>query len=520
MMNELKKQLLEEIDEFRKTGDSFLRKEISVAEFKKASGGMGVYAERGGKKFMIRLRIPSGVTNVEELNTIYKLAKKYNLEKIHLTTRQAIQLHTMDFKDICDLMEECLDYDIFTRGAGGNYPRNVAISPLAGVDRGEIFDCTPYALAVGNHFLRKITSYHLPRKLKVSFSATTKDEGHVTIQDLGFLATKKDGKNGFAVYAGGGLGMNPKKAVLVEEFIDANEVLYYVEGMTKFFIAEGDYKNKARARVRYILERLGEEEFVKKLKEFVAVEKSNEDLELNIDHKEIVKQGITTQIKDKRLYVQKQPGLYSVYIHPMGGQLELKDFRAIIDFLERVEGVEVRLALVEGMYIRNLNGNEAEELLKLTESFSEVTRLGQSVSCIGIPICQMGRCNSQHLLSDIINYFKERNYNSDVMPRLFISGCPNSCGVHEIGNIGFMGMKVKHEDQFKDAFRLFIDGAIEVGKTQIGNEKGDFLPEDIPEFLYTLCEKIEKSGLNFNEFTEKNKNELDDLINKFAVNVL
>lgn len=520
MMNELKKQLLDEIEEFRKTGEKFLNKELSVAEFKGASGGMGVYAERGGQKFMVRLRIPSGVTDVKELKTIYNLAEKYNLQKIHLTTRQAIQLHSMGINDVCDVMKECLNYDIFTRGAGGNYPRNVALSPLAGVDKAEVFDCTPYALAVGNHFLKKITSYHLPRKLKVSFSATSKDEGHVTVQDLGFLAVKKDGKNGFTVYAGGGLGMNPRKAVLVEEFIEADEVLYYVEGMTKLFMTEGDYKNKARARVRYILDRLGEEEFTRKLKEFVELEKVNEDLNINVEEKEIVKQGITTQVKDNRLIVQKQPGLYSVYIHPIGGQLALADFGKVINFLERVDGADVRLALVEGLYVRNLNGEEAEELLKITESFSELTKLGKSISCIGVPICQMGRCNSQHLLNDIINYFKERNYSADIMPRVFISGCPNSCGVHEIGDIGFMGMKVKHEDKFKDAFRLFIDGKIEVGKTKMGIEKGDFLPEDIPAFLYKLYEKVEKSGLNFDEFIDQNINEVNDLIKEYAVNVL
>lgn len=518
-MKDFKKILLDEIQEFRSVGREFINKNISVADFKKASGGMGVYAERGGQKFMIRLRMPSGVTHVSELKLIHEFMTRYGLDKMHLTTRQAIQLHSMDFENVCDLMEECLEYHIYTRGSGGNFPRNVALSPLAGVDINEPFDATPYALAVGNYFLKRIYTYHLPRKLKVSFSSTEKDKAHVTIQDLGFVATSKDGENCFTVYAGGGLGMNPKKAVLIEEYINPKDVLYYVEGMTKFFIDEGDYKNKARARVRYILDRLGEEEFVNKLKQYVEKEKEESNLELVLHPKEITKQGIKIDLEDSRLYSQKQEGLYSVYVHPMGGQLGIKSLEKIIDFIEDIQDVDIRLAMVEGMYIRNLNGNEAKELLELTEDISETTRIGQSVSCIGVPICQMGRCNSQQLLRDIVEKFKNDNY-EDNLPRVFISGCPNSCGVHEIGSIGFMGLKIKVDTEFKDAFRLFIDGDVGIGKTKLGIEKADFLPEAIPGFLEDLSGKLKESGKDFNKYIEENSSELEDIIKNYATNIL
>lgn len=516
-MDELKKILKDEIKEFRGIGEKFSNREISVADFKKASGGMGVYAERGGKKFMIRLRMPSGLTSEYELNKIYEFAKRYDLKGIHLTTRQAIQLHSMEFKDVCDLMEECLDYNIFTRGSGGNFPRNVAISPLAGVDRNEAFDTTEFALAVGNYFLERVYTYKLPRKLKVSFSSTEKDRVHVTVQDLGFLAVNKDGKNTFTVYAGGGLGMNPKKAVIVEENVDPCDVLFYVEGMVKFFMAEGDYNNKARARVRYILDRMGEEEFVEEYKKYVEAEKANSELKLNVQPKNIAKAGIKTEIEHKRLYAQKQEGLYSVYIHPLGGQLRREDLKTLCDFIKGKEEIDIRLAMAEGMYIRNLNGKEAEELLEITEKFSENFDVMQSISCIGVPICQMGRCNSQGLLDNIVSYLKEKGYNKDILPRINISGCPNSCGVHEIGSIGFMGMKVKHEDQFKDAFRLYVNGKASIGETMLAIEKGDFLPERIPEFLYELSNKLEKCEMKFQDYFVEREAEFNKLVEKFAV---
>ena len=173
--------------------------------------------------------------------------------------------------------------------------------------------------------------------------------------------------------------------------------------------------------------------------------------------------------------------------------------------------------MAEGMYIRNLNGKEAEELLEITEKFSENFDVMQSISCIGIPICQMGRCNSQGLLDNIVSYLKEKGYNKDILPRINISGCPNSCGVHEIGSIGFMGMKVKHEDQFKDAFRLYVNGKASIGETMLAIEKGDFLPERIPEFLYELSNKLEKCEMKFQDYFVEREAEFNKLVEKFAV---
>ena len=253
-MDKLKEVLYGEIEEFRKEGHKFLNGELNVMQFKHISGGFGVYAHRGGKEFMIRLRIPSGITNVDEMYKVYDFAKRYGLDKIHLTTRQAIQLHGLSIDEVCDLMIEALDNDIYTRGAGGNYPRNVAMSPLSGVDPKEEFDVTPYAKAVGNYFLERIYTYKLPRKLKVAFSNSEYDAAHCTVQDLGFVAVNKDGEKYFQIYLGGGLGQNPRKAVKYYDLIEAKDVLYYVEAMVSLFKAEGNYENRNKARVRYILE--------------------------------------------------------------------------------------------------------------------------------------------------------------------------------------------------------------------------------------------------------------------------
>ena len=346
---EFDKVLMNEIEEFRKVGHQFYNGEMSVMDFKHKSGGMGVYAHRGGKEFMIRLRIPSGVITMEQFKLIYDWAKKYKLGGLHFTTRQAIQYHGISIDDVCDLMKEALEKGIYTRGAGGNFPRNVALSPLSGVDKGEAFDPTPYALATGNYFMERITSYKLPRKLKVSFSNCPKDTAHCTVQDLGFLAVNKDGKDYFRVYIGGGLGRNPRLALIYPELIEPSEVLNYVEAMVRLFKAEENYENKTKARVRYIVEKLGEEEFINQYKKYVNEVKNEENFKTTVKAKEYNKTGIETKIINRRLIAQKQPGLYSVYLHPVGGQIKVEDIKAIIEALDKCDNPEIRLSMTEGV---------------------------------------------------------------------------------------------------------------------------------------------------------------------------
>lgn len=514
-MNELKQQLFGEIEGFREKGHKFLEKEMSIMDFKHASGGMGVYAEKSRNTFMIRFRTPSGVVSLDEMKWFVSKAEENSLEKIHFTTRQAIQFHGLSIDAICDLMKEALENDIYTRGAGGNFPRNVAISPLSGVEKDEAFDVSSYALLVNRYFLQRIRGYKLPRKLKVSFSNGDKDAAHCSMTDLGFLAVNEDGKKAFKVYIGGGLGQNPKVGVALDELCDPSEVLYYVEAMVRLFVAEGDYNNRAKARVRYILERMGEEEFKNCFNKHLAEVKSQEDLTVNIENVECAKEGIKTDIEDNRLVEQKQEGLYSVYFHPVGGQAALKDLKNILNLIGDMKDIELRLTMTEGIYIRNLNGKEAEEILKATAGCGGETRLSQSVSCIGSPVCQIGLGASQTMLVDILKYFEEKGYSKDVLPSIHISGCGNSCAFHQGALIGLTGKKKKFNDVLEDAFELHINGTFGEGNTKLAKVYGVLLAREIPQFMYELALNIEAKNVDFEEYAEKFEDEIIELVGKF-----
>lgn len=515
-MNNFKKLLLDEIPEFREKGHKFLNKEMSMMEFKHASGGMGVYAQRGGEKFMIRLRVSSGILNLDQLKLVQYFAHKYNLEKIHLTTRQAIQLHNLSIDEVCDIMEEGIYKDMYTRGGGGNFPRNVAISPLSGVDKEEAFDVTPYANKVSEYFMSKITTYKLPRKLKVSISCSEKDASNATINDLGFLAVNKNGKRYFKVYLAGGMGKNPQKAVEYGELIDPKDILYHVEAMTRLFMAEGDYENRNKARTRYIVMRMGEESFLECYKKHLKEVMSEENLEVSVTFKEYNKKGVKIDLNDKLLFEQKQEGLYSVYIHPVNGQLKVSDLDKIIETIKDMEDIEVRLSMSEGMFIRNLNGEEAKKVLSINEGITGKTNLEQSTACIGVPTCQVGIAESQRTLERVIEYFKEKNFTSDVLPKIHISGCTNSCATHQVSHMGFAGKKKRVGDKTEDAFEIFIGGDVGEGQTRLGKKYGEVLSRDLPSLLYDLAVDIEKNNLTFCDYVKTKESELNKIINKYS----
>lgn len=516
-MEKMKDVFLSEIEALRQKGHMYYNGEMSMMDFKHSSGGMGVYGERGGKKFMVRLRVPSGTITMPQLKLMYDLAKKYNLGGLHFTTRQAVQYHGLSIDDVCDLMKEALDNDIYTRGAGGNFPRNVALSPLSGVDENEPFDPTPYALATGNYFMDRITTYKLPRKLKVSFSNTEEDTAHCTIQDLGFLAVNENGNKKFRVYLGGGLGRNPRIALIYPELIDPKEVLYYVQGMVDLFINEGNYENRAKARVRYMVEKLGEEAFIKEYTKYVDEAKKKGGLDIYCEDTTYNKEGIEADLDDNRVYNQKQKGLYSVYLHPVGGQIKLEELKNIIDILNKCDNPEIRLSMTEGVYFRNLNGNEAKDVLDVTKEIGGKTSFEYSVSCIGAPTCQIGLGYSQEALKAMIDFVKSKVKRLELLPRVYISGCGNSCGIHEIGAIGFAGKRKRVGEAVTDVFEVHVDGSFEENKARLGEYYGDVLQDKIPEFIYDLAQELEAKDKCFCEYIKSNKDSFKALFEKYAV---
>lgn len=513
-MRNLRQILLEEIPEFKAKGEAFLKGELGKMDFKKVSGGFGVYAHRDGKHFMIRLRILSGVLGKEQLVAICNLAERYAVPMIHLTTRQAIQFHKLSLDNVCKVMEEGLEYNLYTRGAGGNYPRNVAMSPLAGLMKEEAFDVVPYAMAANGYFLQRINTYHLPRKLKVSFTSDKEDGSQATVQDMGFVATLKDNKPYFKLYLGGGLGRNPRKGIPVDRLLPAEEALYALEAMVQLFTHEGDYEHHHKARVRYIADRMGDEAFVNCFWKYFEAAKVKGGLDFSPEMPKYTKVGKRVEINHIAITSQKQEGLYSYYFHPLGGQLDYRLLRKISNLIEPMTDVHVRLSMGEGLYLVHLNGEEVQQVAEALDADNYLLGVEQTRSCIGVPICQMGILESQKALRAIVDYFKAKGNIKESLPPIYISGCPNSCGVHQIAGIGLVGNKKKIDGVLTGIYDVYMKGKCTVGETHLGELIGEVQEDQLPAFLYDLASKIEAAHQSFDQYMEANKEEVEQLLSK------
>lgn len=506
MTEELRKQ----IEEFREKTAQFEKGEISVKDYKGFSGKFGSYAQRGAKAAMLRLRIGGGQLTKEKLKAVIDICNKYNIERMHCTTCQTIQLHNLPFEKVADIMIDAIENGFYTLGGGGDFPRNVMVSPLTGVEKGENFDVSPYAEKAAEYLLTQINAVKMPRKLKVCFSNSPSNAVHATFRDLGFVS-RPDGK--FDVYCAGGMGMNPRMGVKVAEEIDPSKVVYYVKAMISLFCQYGNYENRSKARTRYMQDTLGDkfkEEYNVHLKKAL----SEGGLDIDISENEITKQGVEADFSSRRVIEQKQKGLYTVKFHPIGGNVTPRILQNIYDTIEDMEAVSVRLSPDEGMYIINCNSSEVQSVIDAT-AFAAESDIEESVACIGASICQQGLRDSQELLKNIIDEVKKYNFPADALPQLHISGCMSSCGTHQIGSIGFHG-KVKMVDKKPvPGFTINIKGCDVQGKEKFGDEIGVIAADDIPEFLSELGKVVTESKMSYNEFVDKKSDVLMSIIEKY-----
>ncbi|MTI56854.1 sulfurtransferase TusA family protein [Geosporobacter ferrireducens] len=519
-MIKIPQQVIEEEKNYRAKVEDLKKGLIEPERFKPYRVSMGIYEQRDNDTYMIRTRIPSGVIQLSQLKKISELAKAYSHGYIHFTTRQDIQFHKVTIEDTVEIMEALLEVGIVTKGTGGNTARNIACSPLSGVSKDDVFDVTSYALAATEYSLKDPTIFNLPRKYKIAFSSSPEDTGNATIADLGFIAKTLNGKKGFEVYGAGGLGGSPNVSIKLEDFIPISEVLYHVQAMKDLFEEEGDRTNKNKARIRYILQRLGEEGFKARYQEILQKVKLEKNIKVSI-YEEIPSKSIGKQVNvlNPLVVEQKAEGFYSIYVHPQNGNLPVENLDKVIEFIDALEyEPSIRLSNTQGFFVRDLKGSDAEKLLDIILKFNTPFNIDNSIACAGAATCKLGLGLSQNLLTAIVKRFKDEEEDIKAqLPKVFISGCPNSCGQHQKGEIGLYGKAKRAVDGLVPMYGISFGGAVGVGKAVLGTEYGSIPAKKIPEFFYQLAYlKSKKRIINFTEFVGRNLEEVKELIQQFS----
>jgi ferredoxin-nitrite reductase len=438
--------------------------------------------------------------------------EKYEIDMVKLTTCQSVQLHNLEAEDLCELIEPAWRAGMISRGGGGDFPRNVMASPLSGVQADEYFDVLPYAEAMGEYLMQFIKAVKFPRKLKVGFSNSPKNETHATFRDLGFVANED---RTFDVYAAGGLGNRPALGVRVAEHIAPEQVCYYAKAMVDTFVAHGNYENRGRARTRFMQETLGVEGFVKAYRKNLQKALENESLAVTVESSRIQKAATKDVLRHRRAIPQKQAGLYAVFYQPVGGVIAPQKLVQLYEAIRDMQDVEIRLTPEEGLYLINCSSVEAQKLLAMTEDGAN-TLFETSVACIGSSICQVGVRDSQEVLRACVEAVRREDFADGVLPQIHISGCPSSCSAHQIGTIGFRGAVKQSPEGPKPACAIFIDGCAQQGSESIAEAGPSILVEDIPRFLVELGRGVAAENSTYAQWAKAHPEKLAQLIQKYA----
>ena len=498
-----------------------------------------LYTE-GRKKgtYMIRPRFFESKIDIEDFEYLLDVVQKYCDKRLHLTTRQDFQLHGIEKENLPELLEAISKRGFFTKATCGDSTRAVITPETTGFEE-EVFDVSPHAKIVTDYILNGREFMHLPRKYKIAFSNKEENSLYAKINDIGFQAVIQDGKKGFRVYVGGGIGPISTNAIILREFIEEDEFLYYIHAIRNVFNDHGNRKIRARARLRYVLINLGEEKFLELCNEYISnfyAEKGDSlrvytrklldereilDKEKKLEKIETFSDGENTDENVKNdefaksnenIVAGKRKGEYGYYLRPARGNIYKEDGEKLIKFVKSLDyKVELKLTSFQSILVRGLKKEDLLKLREIMEEYYGENEFFNSYSCIGSTTCNVGILDTPPILDYIFKYFEneEKRELTNYLPQIKIAGCPNSCATPQIAKLGFSGRRKKDGEYFA----IFARGEF-TGKTVKLNEiVGEIKASKIPYFLEDIANIIKEENIEFEEFVHEER--FIELIEKY-----
>ena len=455
----------------------FKEGKIDEEKFRSLRLARGVYGQRQQGVQMIRIKIPYGKLSSHQLRRISEVSDEYSRGRLHITTRQDIQIHYVDLNRTPELWAELERDEVTLREACGNTVRNVTASETAGFDVDEPFDVSPYADALFKFFLRNPICQEMGRKFKVSFSSSDSDTGLSYIHDLGFIAKIENNVRGFKVMIGGGLGSQPRHADTLYNFLPSDKIIPLMEGVLRVFDRHGERKSRSKARMKFLLKSIGLEAF----KTLIETEqKAIEQQSVSVNHenfpisKPVEIETPIVDIKDKKtfelwkstnLIPQKQIGYKAIGIKVLLGDFYTDKARALANLIETYAAGELRLTLRQNIVIPFVREDLIPvvyiELEKLGFTEAGYNKAVDITACPGTDTCNLGISSSTGIARELETVIKTEypSYlnNKDLVIK--ISGCMNACGQHNMANIGFQGMSIKTKDKLvAPALQVLLGG--------------------------------------------------------------
>jgi sulfite reductase beta subunit-like hemoprotein len=493
-----------DIDTFVEMLEKFERGEINAEQFRAFRLLRGVYGQRQQDAQMLRVKIPFGRLFPEQVEALADVGERYSRGFGHVTTRQNVQFHFVQMKDAEPALRRLDEAGLTTREACGNSVRTVTACEVASVCGGAAFDVTPYAEALTRMLLRHPLSSSLPRKFKIAFSGCESDCAFGAINDLGFVATVKDGERGFKVYAAGGLSTTPQAALVLHDFVRAGEISRVAEAVVRLFHALGNRENKHRARLKYVLRKLGEpgfrEAYAARLEE-VAKEALAEIVEApqpaTTPAPAVIEEGPRAAgylaWKASAVFAQKQEGYAAVYVRLPLGDVTSEQLRALSKIAQRFGDGTILLSIDQNLVLPWVDARSLpavhRALVQLDLAQLDRKTARDVTSCPGADTCNLAVTGSRRLaaaIADRLDAPDARASAAFAATTIKISGCPNSCGQHHIADLGFHGAAKTTNGTTVPMYQLHLGGGVDKDGARFGRQVVKIVARRVPEAVAIL----------------------------------
>jgi sulfite reductase beta subunit-like hemoprotein len=532
--------LQREYDDFKTEATKFLAGETPEDEFIKFRLKQGVYGQRQADVQMIRVKLPFGGVTPEQMEAFADVIEKYvPLNRGHITTRQNIQMHHVPLPEAEKLIRELGESGLSSREGCGNTMRNVTGDPWAGVAKDELFDLTPYAGAYVRYFVRHPTTQAMPRKVKTAFDGGPRDRAISGIHDVAFRARVRqiEGRGevrGVEMMVGGGTSIMPRVAPVLYDFLelDNGEYLKVTEAVMRIFDRQEWLRaNRARARIKVFVDKYGIDELRRQVEEELQgewVKERDFSIEQRLfldDERESAPAPAEThgtpngdlsefeRFRATNVAEQKQEGFVTVEVKVTRGDLTPEQLRGLAAVMRTYAGGYARTTVQQNLVLRWVRQECVYDVwrglseLGLGEAGSR--EISDVVSCPGTDSCKLGITSSMGLNEAVQERIEAMEISDPLTRRLDIkiSGCPNGCGQHHVGSIGFTGASIKVGDHTIPAYIPHVGGVWEGGEVKFGTRLKLRLPaKRIPDAIERWVRHYESNrsdGEEWNGFVER-----------------
>src|SRR5262245_46336003 len=425
----------------------------------------GVCMQLQPEVFMVRVRIPGGVAPTEQVRGLARIAARHAEDWLHLTTRQNVELHWVRDREVADVLAELARYGLSTRSACGHTVRNVMCSEDAGVGLDEPFDAFPDARLISDTLIARSAELNvtLPSRLNIALGGSPRCRHDALVNDAGLVSTVVDGEAGYEMWAGGSLGKSPSLAVLLSPFVPRTDATAAVAALVDVFVAHGRFDEPAKGRMKYVVDGLGPDAFraawqaafdaarLRPRPAVAPVQVLGEPDRLEI-LRHVPPGGWSAGVRP-----QRTPGLASVTIDLPLGDTCSSELDLCCDLADRYADGHLAFTRDQNIAFRDvpLAGVAAirAALAERAVFLLGEGRTAQIRACTGASVCALGITDSPGAGRGLAGNPALRR-NSAL--RVFVSGCPNSCAQHQIGDIGLAGSKVRVAGRTTDGYQVYV----------------------------------------------------------------